>query len=119
MQRERCCAGLELTPSERLEFEREAEGVAVERDRTAHVRDTDHDVVDLAEHDAPPSKDDARGSNGLDAVSPFGKIRPCPGRHFRAVRRHANAAAPRLSTRDWTSAEGSGMDCTAALVPSE
>ena len=59
MQRERCCAGCELTPFGRLELEREAKGVALERDRTAHVGYTDHDVVDLAEHDAPPSKNDA------------------------------------------------------------
>src|SRR5262245_13666764 len=58
MQRERCCAGFELTPCGRLELEPEAEGVAIERDRTAHVRDIDHDIVDLAEHDLPPSKGD-------------------------------------------------------------
>jgi hypothetical protein len=30
-----------------------------ERDRTGHVRDIDHDIVDFAEHHVPPSRDDS------------------------------------------------------------
>jgi hypothetical protein len=42
--------------SGRLDLEREAKRVAVERDRTGHVRDIDHNIVDLAEHEVPPSR---------------------------------------------------------------
>src|SRR5262252_3674840 len=53
VEREGGGAGLKLAPPGRLEFQREAEYVAVERDRAAHVRHVDLDVIDFAKHHAP------------------------------------------------------------------
>jgi len=53
MEREGGGAGLKLAPPRRLEFQRQAEYVAVERDRAAHIRNVDFDVIDFAEHHAP------------------------------------------------------------------
>src|SRR5262249_20933350 len=53
MEREGGGAGLKLAPPRRLELQRQAEYVAVERDRAAHVRNVDFDVIDFAEHHAP------------------------------------------------------------------
>src|SRR5262245_31566348 len=53
VKRERGGASLKLAPPGRLEFQRQAEDVAVERDRAAHVRNVDFDVIDFAEHHAP------------------------------------------------------------------
>src|SRR6516225_8970125 len=47
MEREGGGAGLKLAPPRRLEFQRQAEYVAVERDRAAHVRNVDLDVIDF------------------------------------------------------------------------
>src|SRR5262249_48538062 len=54
VEREGGGAGLKLAPPGRLEFHRQAEYVAVERDRAAHVRHIDLDVIDFAKHHKPP-----------------------------------------------------------------
>src|SRR5262249_7090828 len=88
------------------ELEPEAKGVAVERDRTAHVRDIDHDVVDLAEHDVPPFQDDPtyglvdrQASRGCPA--PAG---PRPSRrHDGAQSSRTNDPARRTGPPRWAS----------------
>src|SRR5262249_47101617 len=64
VEREGGGAGLKLAPPGRLEFQRQAEYFAVERDRAAHVRHVDLDVIDFAKHHAPLCDARATGYRG-------------------------------------------------------